>query len=58
MPASSDLDVGFQVLSVQRYEARVRGARGVLNVLRVCGVHMAFSKQTQVGKAKIKFIAL
>lgn len=34
-----------------------RAGRGTLNVLRVCGVHTAISKQTRAGEAKIKFSA-
>lgn len=57
VPASSDLGVVFQVVSAKRREAR-GGHGGDLNVLRVCGVYKAISKQTQVEKAKIKFSAL
>ncbi len=42
----------------QRRDGRRGGDGGNLNVLRVCGVHTAISKQTRVGKAKIKFSAL
>lgn len=42
----------------QHRDGRRGGDGGMLDVLRVCGVHTAISKQTRVGKAKIKFSAL
>lgn len=51
------LDGSFQVVSAQGTRRRGGDGRNS-NVLRVCGVHTAISKQTRVGKAEIKFSAI